>query len=131
MILTIRFLYDFECCYGVEILTGLHEVADSVVKKFKRHFAQTLYTSFSQDVQVECASFLDTDWSDGDVIFANSTCFEDKLMAAMGKQAEKLKPGAFFITFTKGLGSDAFEILERKRYRMSAIQTPRHDATQN
>jgi hypothetical protein len=68
---------------------------------------------------LKCASFLSTDWSDGDVVFANSTCFEDDLVANLAEQAERLKPGALFITFTKALGSDAFEILERKRYRMS------------
>jgi hypothetical protein len=64
-------------------------------------------------------SFLDFDWSDGDVVFANSTCFDDSLMADMSVQAERLKPGAFFVTFTKGLTSKKFEVLERKRYRMS------------
>ena len=29
-------------------------------------------------------SFLEYDWSDGDVVFANSTCFDDQLMAEMG-----------------------------------------------
>jgi hypothetical protein len=40
-------------------------------------------------------------------------------MDAMGRRAEALKPGSFFITFTKGLSSPHFEILERKRYKMS------------
>lgn len=64
-------------------------------------------------------SFLDYDWSDGDVVFANSTCFDDALMKDMADQAAKLKPGAVFVTFTKGLNSKAFEVLERKRYKMS------------
>lgn len=36
-------------------------------------------------------------------------------------QAEKLKPGAMVVTFTKGMTNTAgtFELLERKRYRMS------------
>lgn len=29
-------------------------------------------------------SFLEFDWSDGDVVFANSTCFDDELMQNMG-----------------------------------------------
>ena len=70
---------------------------------------------------MECASFLNTDWTDGDIIFANSTCFDDELVARMAKQAEHLRPGSLFITFTKALGSEAFEILERKRYCMSAL----------
>jgi hypothetical protein len=30
-----------------------------------------------------------------------------------------MRPGTFFVTFTKGLTSKLFEVLERKRYRMS------------
>lgn len=33
--------------------------------------------------------------------------------------AAEMKPGSIFVTFTKGLTSDAFEVLERKRYKMS------------
>lgn len=40
-------------------------------------------------------------------------------MEELSIAAERLKPGAFFITFTKGLTSDMFEVLERKRYKMS------------
>ncbi len=72
-------------------------------------------------------------WEDGDIIFANSTCFDDNLMESMGKLAERLKPGAIFVTFTKGLHNShpnvgvisgdedqyAFELLDRKRYQMS------------
>jgi hypothetical protein len=28
-------------------------------------------------------SFLDYDWSDGDLVFANSTCFDDFLMGSL------------------------------------------------
>ena len=45
--------------------------------------------------------------------------FDDELMEGMSREAEKLKPGAYFITFTKGLSSEKFEVLERKRYKMS------------
>ena len=33
--------------------------------------------------------------------------------------ATRLKPGAIFVTFTKGLNSDKFEVLDRRRYKMS------------
>ena len=50
-------------------------------------------------------SILEFNWFDGDVIFANSTCFDDALMLKMSAMAENLKPGAIFVTFTKGLVS--------------------------
>jgi hypothetical protein len=40
------------------------------------------------------------DWSDGDVIFANSTCFDDALMEKVTKQAEKTRTGTFMLTTT-------------------------------
>lgn len=43
------------------------------------------------------------DWSDGDVVFANSTCFDDSLMRRMASAATALKKGTFFITLTKRL----------------------------
>jgi hypothetical protein len=73
----------------------------------------------SQYTNVFEGSFTDFDWSNGDVVFANSTCFSDELMADLSVQAEKLKPGAIVVTFTKGMTSKAFEVLERKRYTMS------------
>jgi hypothetical protein len=73
----------------------------------------------SQYAAVFEGSFSDFDWSDGDVIFANSTCFSDELMSSLSVQAERLKPGAIVVTFTKGMTSQAFEVLERKRYKMS------------
>lgn len=37
----------------------------------------------------------------------------------MAQQAELMKAGTIFVTFTKGLPSKKFELIERKRYRMS------------
>ncbi len=64
-------------------------------------------------------SFLEFDWTDGDVVFANSTCFDDALMTQMATCAERLRPGSVFVSFTKSLPSRCFEIIERRRYRMS------------
>ena len=55
-------------------------------------------------------SFLEYDWSDGDVVFANSTCFTEELMDSLALQGASLKPGAYLITFTKGLDSKAFKV---------------------
>lgn len=42
-----------------------------------------LSTSQDQIAAVFEGSFLDFDWSDGDVVFANSTCFDEALMNDM------------------------------------------------
>ncbi len=61
-----------------------------------------LHTMLTLSPFLHQGSFLDFDWSDGDVVFANSTCFDDELMLGLSKSAEKLKAGAIVVTFTKG-----------------------------
>jgi hypothetical protein len=54
-----------------------------------------------------------------DIVFANSTCFDEALMKAMAVVAERMKPGARFITLTKQLPSAEFTLLDRRQYVMS------------
>ena len=75
-----------------------------------------LCSSQRQHAAVYMGSFLEFDWRDGDVVFANSTCFDDDLMTALSQMAHNLKPGAIVVTFTKGLEpAGGFELLEKKR----------------
>ena len=116
-----RLLCDFDQCIGIEILSSLHEKAVKVVDGFdKPRFRNVLSVSVpSKDVKVYEGSILEDDWSDGDLIFANSTCFSLDLIDRISKLGEKLRPGSIFVTFTKGLTSKAFEVLEQVRLKMS------------
>ena len=49
----------------------------------------------------------------------NSTCFDDALVRKLSKQAEALKGGAYVITVSKPLESDAFRVLFHRRHSMS------------
>jgi hypothetical protein len=40
-------------------------------------------------------------WSDADVVFINSTCFEESLLEKLASQASDLKPGTFVFTATR------------------------------
>lgn len=41
------------------------------------------------------------EWADADVVFINSTCFEDTLLDKLARQASDLKPGTFVISVTR------------------------------
>eukprot|EP01038_Epipyxis_sp_PR26KG_P014928 gene14928-20080_t len=114
-----RLTQDFSKCIGIEILHSLHIQAAKIVERYNTEFKSFLAIGQSQNAAVYEGSFLDFDWSDGDVVFANSTCFDDELMLSLSKMAEKLQPGAIVVTFTKGMTTTKFELLERKRYKMS------------
>ena len=59
------------------------------------------------------------DWSHATMCFANSTCFDDPLMKRIADKAELMASGTFFITFTKKLPSEMWEVLEHESHRMS------------
>lgn len=143
-VLLARILYDFSVCKGIEILDGLYNQSKTIERRFI-NYKKILAAGQSQDVNMVHGSILDSVkqpvamewWRDGDIVFANSTCFDDDLMLEMAKLAAKMKPGAFFVTFTKGLSNCApmleaneedyvgrtdgyaFELLDKKRYKMS------------
>eukprot|EP01041_Mallomonas_annulata_P000761 gene761-1448_t len=74
-----RLTQDFARCVGVELLQGLHKQGRAVLER------QYLCSGQSQQVALFEGSLLEFDWVDGDVVFANSTCFDDDLMADMAK----------------------------------------------
>lgn len=59
-----------------------------------------------------CGDATVLDWADADVIFANSTCFDEFLMKRVADAADKMKVGSFAITFTKKLPSTKWRVLE-------------------
>ena len=61
------------------------------------------------------------DWSDGDLLFANSTCFDPALMEKIADAALRCKKGTFMITFTKALPNKdgVWKVHEGRSYPMS------------
>lgn len=116
-----RMTQDFSRCIGIEILSGLHDQAFHITQRYNQSFRQLLDGGQRQHAAVYKGSLLEYNWSDGDVVFANSTCFDDNLMNDMSKMAQALKPGAIVVTFTRGLTGieGKFEVLEKKREKMS------------
>lgn len=63
-------------------------------------------------VRFVLGDFTKVGWSDADVIFANSTCFDEYLMKDLARAAASMAVGTFAITFTKKLPSSKWKVLE-------------------
>eukprot|EP01034_Spumella_vulgaris_P037938 gene37938-46812_t len=59
------------------------------------------------------------DWRDADIVFANSTCYDETIMSKMAKIASGMKKGSFVITLTKRLPSTDFTVIESDMHKMS------------
>jgi SAM-dependent methyltransferase len=107
-------LCEFEQIRGLEILQSLHQAALQILAKYK-----ALQPTRASKIQLKRADILKSNWDDGDVVFANSTCFDEKLMKDIGNRGAMLKQGAYFITLTKPLNSPYFDLVNTSQYRMS------------
>jgi len=118
-------LHPFEVAGGVEILEGLYETSLQVAERFSSvglpmlaEVGQTMETEVDF-VHGDITDLETLDWTDGDIVFANSTCFDDGLMQAVAKLAVGMKKGSIVITLTKRLPSKSFKVLEQQLYQMS------------
>jgi hypothetical protein len=72
-------LHHFDKCEGIEILTGLHAASEGILTEFNRVHGSGKEGKKSAHSDTKVAFHRDDlrkfDWSDGDVVFANSTWY--------------------------------------------------------
>lgn len=115
-------LGNFEVCVGIEMLPQLAVEANDIRNRLNN------YLGLPSKLQFFEGSFFDAnvfDWSHGDVIFINSTCFGPQMMSEIS-QWKKLKEGATIITLTyplsccaQGVNGNHFKLLLETRLSMN------------
>lgn len=116
-------LHNFDQCIGFEILEGLFSVSLDMQASYntrgKSKLTDREFDTFCTFLHADFLDIKAKDWRDGDVVFANSTCYDDELMNKIAILALGMKKGSFFVTFTKRLPSNDFAVLEHTMERMS------------
>lgn len=113
-----------KCSRGIEILPLLHQYAVDAVaglpSKMLQH--EALFAHHSAQYSVELGDFLAHDcfeWQTADLVFVNSTCFSDQMMASIQARALGLKKGSRVATLTRFFQSDAFVVTDTLNFTMS------------
>lgn len=119
-------LYPFKRVVGVEILESLHRAALEVLERWDAEARPRLAAHHGGDTEVVLlqGDFLDVrgvrDWpAEADVVVANSTCYDDRLMHRIGEAAARMKQGALVVTLTRHLPSPFFHVLFCEAMHMS------------
>ena len=113
--------------HGVEILQTLHERCEKNLHRlsamlreddaFAEHACCKLSSELGDATNNSTAAL---DWTVADVVFMNSTLFDDRLMLALSALAgAKMRKGTRVITLTRPLSSSAFSVIDTRNYRMS------------
>jgi hypothetical protein len=102
VVLAAALLHDFSTCCGIELLSGLHSVARTYKQSWddSKALSMSTCTSTSTSTSINVAapalryiqgSILDItvgNWpQDGDVVFANTHCFDPAMMTSLSKLA--------------------------------------------
>ena len=117
-------LCKWKKCSGYEILESLQQASVNAAKKLEKKVdskdeLQDHYENM--ELNFHNKNIMDKGFSmkNCTIGFANSTCFDKKLMQTIASKADKMEKGSYFITFTKSLPSENWTILEKKIYKMS------------
>ncbi len=96
--------HDFNVVVGIEILSDLHDIACEVHELWDSEVRRPLPLKKQETVvklvRGDCCYI---DWSYGDVVFSNSTCFDSATMERLATLACDLKPLAFFVCISNKL----------------------------
>jgi hypothetical protein len=107
---------------GVELLTDLYESSVTAVTSYNQLIQSPELERLFESRQSCHLSVFDGDflvepylsqWTNSDIVFANSTCFDHDLMQKIADFGIKMRSGSRFITFTSSLPSSLFIITEK------------------
>jgi len=112
-------LHSFDACIGIELLEGLHNLSLELLFAYN---SKGKAKGLDTQCQFLRGDFLDInvkDWRDADVVFVNSTCFDEQLMDKISRSCFRLKKGAFIVTISRRLPTTEVVVLEHELCQMS------------
>jgi predicted RNA methylase len=110
---------DFKKLVGIEILDELVASAQRILSKYKRLLKENLPEKLEQEIKFVKGDMLKSDFSEADVVFTHSTCFDEEFMRALAEKMEGLKKGSFVITITQQLPSPLFRQIKKDTIDLS------------
>lgn len=115
-----HWLFEFRKCIGIELLDTLYNASVEVMKRYETEIKPKLrYKLENSEMQLIHGDILKYDMSDADIIFVNSTCFQEDLMTALDEKLECVRPNAHIITLSKPLKSPYYYQYKHKLYDFS------------
>lgn len=122
VVIAAALVHNFDYSIGIEILNGLYLLSEKVKLSWSNYYHN--YFSKENKILFYNGSLFDLnilDWTDGSVVFANSTCFGVEMMLKIADVASNMKIGSYFISLSYQLNEErsGFTLLEEVRYEMS------------
>jgi SAM-dependent methyltransferase len=113
-----RFAQDYQKCIGIELLSNLNDLAQSVMSLYKFQYQSKLRHT---QVSFVYSDLLDYDWwTDGTVVYLPNLLFDAELMEQIAVKANFLQEGAYLVCLKQNrLFEEAFELIRQQPVPMS------------
>lgn len=113
-------LFDFSKVIGIELLEPLYSASVGVLEQYEKEIRPKIAKEVeNRYLEVRLGDILEADYSDADIIFMNSTCFQEDLMNALEVKLENVRPHAAIISLSKPFKSPAYQQYKHQLYEFS------------
>lgn len=121
IVIAASLLHEFDSCIGIELLGSLIGVCSNLEKSYNSTkqnvslaIAERLHETHCQFVFGDYLNIKNggKNWTNGDVVFANSTSYTDETMEKLALIAKQMKKGSFFISISKILPTKSFNLVD-------------------
>ncbi|GIW65612.1 MAG: methyltransferase [Candidatus Parcubacteria bacterium] len=111
-----KLIFDVKKSIGIEYLESLIEASQLAYSRFKDIFN----LKDENSIEFIKGDIFDNDFSDGDLVFVNSTCFNDEQLERIVNMSLELKKGSRLIILTKKINDNSnFEMINEGLYPFS------------
>jgi|GEM_PF-1047874 len=104
-------MFDFAKTIGIEYVPDLYKLSLQAKEALKEHLDENISKKLDEKIQFINGDALEYDFSDGDIVFCNSTCFTLEFYEALLPKFAELKKGSYVINLTKSFTSPQFELI--------------------
>jgi len=117
-------LFPFSKTVGIEIIPELYYASKNILEKYEKEIRpKILEKNNQQRIDFILGDFLKINFFDADVVFVNSTCFQNELINLLEDYFFYLKKGVRIIMLTKGLTAKSFYLIDSLTYKQSWGET--------
>ncbi len=109
--------FNIKKAYGIELLPELFQLANAQMSKAE-HLAN-VHSQNMSDVEFIQDDFLNTDISNGDIVFINATCLSYPSWEKLLTKLISLKKGSRVIVTTKKIQHESFQVISQTSEVMS------------
>jgi SAM-dependent methyltransferase len=100
-------------CVGIELLPGLYDLSVEAKEQWEslyiaptNNISDSSIPTLPAELQFHLGSIFDLavcDWTDGDVVFVNSTCFDVSMLLRVHEIAQGMKVGSLIVTLSRSM----------------------------